>query len=137
MLCDVQSHETVNSARRIVSSIQQQDGDRRRVLQREASDLGRIQHAGVNHVAVLARAGVVAVRALATLDLVQHDSRVFASILDDLTQRLFDRVRQDANADRLVSFASSSLSRALSAWTCATLPPGITHSDGRSKRASC
>src|SRR6185295_9497098 len=47
-------------------------------------------------------AGVVAVRALATLDLVQHDSRVFASVLDDLTQRLFDRARQDANADRLV-----------------------------------
>src|SRR5688572_19180245 len=81
---------------------EQQTRDRGRVLQREARDLGRIQDAGVDHVAVLARAGVVAVRALATLDLVQHDSRVFASVLDDLTQRLFDRARQDANADRLV-----------------------------------
>ena len=81
---------------------EQQTGDRRRVLQREARDLGRIQDAGVDHVAVLARAGVVAVRALATLDLVQHHGRVFASVLDDLTQRLFDRARQDANADRLV-----------------------------------
>jgi len=27
---------------------------------------------------------------------------VFASVLDDLTQRLFDRARQDANADRLI-----------------------------------
>ena len=30
-------------------------------------------------------------RALATLDLVQHHGRVFTSVLDDLTQRLFDR----------------------------------------------
>src|SRR4051812_21457945 len=81
---------------------EQQARNRRRVLQREARDLGRIQDAGVDHVAVLARAGVVAVRALATLDLVQHHGRVFARVLDDLTQRLFYRARQDANADRLV-----------------------------------
>jgi hypothetical protein len=35
---------------------------------------------GVDHVAALARADVVAVRALATLDLVQHHGRVFASM---------------------------------------------------------
>ena len=81
---------------------EQQAGDRGCVLQREARDIGRIQDAGVNHVAVLARAGVVTVRALATLDLVQHHSRVFASVLDDLTQRLFDRTSQDTNADRRV-----------------------------------
>ena len=36
------------------------------------------------------------------LTCVQHHRGVFAGVLDDLTQRLFDRARQDANADRLV-----------------------------------
>src|SRR5690349_16446710 len=81
---------------------EQQARDRRRVLQRKTRDLGRIEDALFQHVAVLARAGVVAVRALARLDGVQDDSGIFTSVLDDLTQRLFDRARQDANADRLV-----------------------------------
>ena len=46
--------------------------------------------------------GVVAVGALARLDGVQDDRGIFAGVLDDLTQRLFDRARQDADADRLV-----------------------------------
>src|SRR4051812_5894015 len=81
---------------------EQQARDRRRVLQREARDLRRVEDALFQHVAVLAGAGVVAVRALARLDGVQDDRGVFARVLDDLTQRLFDRARQDANADRLV-----------------------------------
>src|SRR3569832_2177688 len=81
---------------------EQQARDRRRVLQRETRDLRRVEDALFQHVAVLARAGVVAVRALARLDGVQDDRGVFARVLDDLTQRLFDRARQDADADRLV-----------------------------------
>jgi hypothetical protein len=56
---------------------EQQARHRRRVLQRETLDIRRV-------------------------DGVQDNRGIFASLLDDLTQRLFDRARQDANADRLV-----------------------------------
>src|SRR6188768_4521600 len=81
---------------------EQQARDRRRVLQRETRDLGRVEDALFQHVAVLARAGVVAVGALARLDGVQDNRGIFTGVFDDLTQRLFDRARQDADADRLV-----------------------------------
>src|SRR4051812_5470707 len=81
---------------------EQQARNRRCVLQREARDLRRVEDALFQHVAVLAGARVVAVGALARLDGVQDDRGVFARVLDDLTQRLFDCARQDANADRLV-----------------------------------
>src|SRR3954466_5109775 len=81
---------------------EQQTRDRRRVLQRETRDLGRIEDALFQHVAVLAGARVGAIGALARLDGVQDNRGIFTGILDDLTQRLFDRARQDANADRLV-----------------------------------
>src|SRR3954470_18681416 len=81
---------------------EQQAGNRGRVLQRETRDLRRVEDALFQHVAVLAGAGVVAIGALARLDGVQDDRGIFAGVLDDLTQRLFDRARQDANADRLV-----------------------------------
>src|SRR6185436_4817773 len=81
---------------------EQQTRNRRRVLQRETRDLGRIEDALFQHVAVLARARVVTVGTLARLDGVQDHGRVFAGVLDDLAQRLLDRARQDADADRLV-----------------------------------
>jgi hypothetical protein len=49
------------------------------------------------------RARVVTIGALARLDGVHDNRGIFASVLDDLTQGLFDGARQDANADRLVS----------------------------------
>src|SRR4051812_43033873 len=81
---------------------EQQAGDRGCVLQRETRDLGRVEDALFQHVAVLAGARVVAVGALARLDGVQDDRGIFARVLDDLAQRLFDGAGQDANADRLV-----------------------------------
>src|SRR5688500_15186207 len=81
---------------------EQQTRDRRRVLQRETRDLGRVEDALFQHVAVLAGARVVAIGALARLDGVQDNRGIFASVLDDLTERLFDGARQDTNADRLV-----------------------------------
>src|SRR5688572_26794591 len=64
--------------------------------------LGGIEDAFFPHVAVLARARGVTVGALARLDGVQDNRGIFAGVLDDLAQRLFDRAAQDANADRLV-----------------------------------
>src|SRR6187431_3302728 len=81
---------------------EQQAGDRGRVLQRQARDLGRVEDALFQHVAVLAGARVVAIGALARLDGVQDDRGVFAGVLHDLAQRLFDGAGQDADADRLV-----------------------------------
>src|SRR5688500_4862737 len=53
-------------------SRQQQPRDRSCVLQRQARDLGRVEDAELEHVAVIAGGGVVAERALAFLDLRQH-----------------------------------------------------------------
>src|SRR6185369_3855490 len=65
-------------------------------------DLGRIQDAKLDHVAVLAGLRVVAVVALACGDLVQHDARLFAGIRDDFTQRRFHRALGDQDAVVLV-----------------------------------
>src|SRR5690606_35656038 len=81
---------------------QEQASDGRRVLQREARDLRRVQNTEFEHVAVLARRGVVAVRALAFLHLREHDSSVLTRVGDDLAQRLLDRARQDADAVGLI-----------------------------------
>ena len=55
---------------------QQETRDGRRVLQRQARDLGRVDDAELHHVAVLAVRGVEAVVALAVDDGVEHDGRV-------------------------------------------------------------
>ena len=82
---------------------EQQAGDRRRILQRKTRDLRRVEDAEVEHVAILARGGVVTVRALAGLDhLIEDHGGVFTGVLHDLAQRLFDRAGEDADADRLV-----------------------------------
>ena len=81
---------------------EQEAGDGCGVLERQARDLGRVQDAHLDHVAVLAGRGVVAVAALALADLGEHDRTVFTGVLHDLAQRLLDRPRQDADADVLV-----------------------------------
>src|SRR5690606_17526747 len=81
---------------------EQQARNRRGVLQRQARDLGRIEDAELKHVAVFTGGGVVAEGAFALSDLGEHDGGVFTRIGDDLTQRLFDGARQDADAVRLV-----------------------------------
>src|SRR5882724_11891256 len=81
---------------------QQQTGNGRRVLQREARDFGRVQDALIEHVTELSRSRVVAKRALPFLHTVEDHSGILAGVVHDLTQRLLDRARQDANADLLV-----------------------------------
>src|SRR3546814_736681 len=56
----------------------------------------------LDHVAVFAVGGVVAVVALAVLDLVEHDRRLFAAVGDDLAQRRFHRAQGDDDAVVLV-----------------------------------
>src|SRR5690349_19297601 len=81
---------------------EQQTRHRSRILQRPARDLGGVEYAFFQHVAVFARARIVAIRTLAGLDGVEDDGRVFTGVLDDLAQRLLDRTSQDADANRLV-----------------------------------
>src|ERR1700722_45372 len=81
---------------------QQQTRHRGCVLQSQTRDLGRIQNALLDQVTELTGGRVVTEGALAFLHAVQNDSGVFARILNNLTQRLFDRTRQDLHTDRLV-----------------------------------
>jgi hypothetical protein len=45
---------------------------------------------------------VIAVGTLAGLNLVQDDRPIFASILDYVAQRILDRARENADANRLI-----------------------------------
>ena len=64
-----------------------QRGHARRVLEREARHLGRVDHAGLQQVLVLARLRVEAERALTLADLVDDDRAFPAAVLDDPAQR--------------------------------------------------
>ena len=79
---------------------QARDGSR--ILQRGAGDLGRVQDAELDHVAVLAVGGVVAEVALAVGDLVEDDAGLFAGVGDDLAQRRFHGAQGDEDAVVLV-----------------------------------
>src|SRR5687767_4150908 len=83
---------------------EQQGGDRRRVLERRAHDLHRVDDAGVDHVLVLVGAGVVAVVTLRVLDLLDDDRAFLARVGRDPAERLFDRLADDVDADLLVAF---------------------------------
>ena len=78
-------------------------GDRRRVLDRRARHLGRIDDAGLDHVDVLLGEHVVAdVRVLLLLlraaDHLDHDRAILARVGGDAAQRLFQRAAQDVDA---------------------------------------
>src|SRR5690606_3650963 len=88
---------------------QHQAGDRRGILQRGAGDLGRVDHAELDQVAVLAVAGVVAEVALALEDLGNHDARLVTGVGDDLAQRLFDGTQHDPHAGFLVGVVTLDL----------------------------
>ncbi len=88
---------------------EQQTRNRGGVLQSQARDLGRIQDAHLEHIAVFIRRGVVAEAALALADAVQYDSGVLAGVRHNLTQRLFDRAGQDLDARRLVVVGADQL----------------------------
>src|SRR4029450_195699 len=80
----------------------QQPGHRHRALQRRADDLGRIDHAGLDHVDVLALLGVEA--EIGVL-LVEHPpgnhGAVEAGILGDLADRRLQGAAHDLDADLL------------------------------------
>src|SRR5690625_2345839 len=88
---------------------EQQAGDRGRVLQRGAGDLGGVEHTLLHQIAVLASGGVVAVVALAGGDLVHHDAGFVAGGAHDGTQRLFNRTQHQLDASFLVDVVALNL----------------------------
>ena len=90
-------------------------GDRRRVLQREAHDLGRVDDAGLHHVDILAVLGVEAVVGVVLVEQLADDDRaVDAGVLGDLADRRLQRAADDVDADLLVVIARTcSLASAL------------------------
>ena len=78
-------------------------GDRGRVLQRRAHDLGRIDDAGLDHVDIFLGLGVEApVRGLVLADLADHDRAFGPRVLGDLTDRRLERLQHDADAGLLI-----------------------------------
>src|SRR5579883_3475445 len=81
----------------------EQAGDRRRILQRGADDLHRIDDAGLHQIGKLALLGVVAVvGVLRLLQLADDDRAVDTGILRDLTGRSLQRVLDDVDAATLI-----------------------------------
>src|SRR5581483_9563514 len=79
-----------------------QAGDRRRVLQRGARHLGRVDHALLHEIAVVLGLRVEAVVALAFEHLVEHHGRLGAGVVDDDAQRLFQGAHHDAYTSVLI-----------------------------------
>src|SRR5713101_6373725 len=77
-------------------------GDRCRVLQRGASDLGRVDHAHLDQVAELLGLRVEAEVTLVLEHLVEHHRGLRTGVVDDDAQRLFERFHHDLNAGLLV-----------------------------------
>src|SRR5262249_31998116 len=72
--------------------------DRRRVLQRGAHDLGRVDDARRDEILVLELRRVEPEGALALLDLRDDDRAVEARVARDLAQRLLERAADDVHA---------------------------------------
>ena len=89
--------------------------DGSRVLESGARNLGGIDDTGLEEVAVLARADVVAVRAGRLLDVGDDESRFLTGVVDELAKRSFDGAADDRRADLLVAFELESLDGLLSA----------------------
>ena len=84
---------------------QHQGGDRRGVLQREASDLGWVDDAGLDHVAELAGFRVEAeVVVLRFADAADDDRAFLSGVLGDLAHGLFEGALHDVDADGFVIF---------------------------------
>ena len=76
----------------------QERGDRGRVLQGDAHDLGRIDDAGRDHVDILFLLRVEAEIARLLQHLADHDRAFDAGILGDLADRRFERLGHDVDA---------------------------------------
>src|SRR5688500_449192 len=83
---------------------QQERRDRRRVLQRAADDLRRIDDAGLHQVLVDLGGRVEALVLLHLADLRDDDGALGAGVGRDVAHRLFDRAPHDLHADELVAF---------------------------------
>src|SRR5262249_22170830 len=90
-----------------------QRGHRRRVLERGADDLGRVDDTGVDEILVGVGRGVVAERALALADLVDDDRAFDAAVLRDPAHRLLERAPDDVHAELLLVVELEALERAL------------------------
>src|SRR5206468_726005 len=88
---------------------EQQAGDGRRILQRRARDLGRVDYAHLYEIAVGFSLGIEAEVARAFGDLVQHDRGLLARVGDDLAQRLFQGAAHDLDAGLLVGVVAPDL----------------------------
>ena len=88
--------------------------DGSRVLESGARNLGGIDDTGLEEVAVLARADVVAVRTGRLLDVGDDESRFLTGVIDELAKRSFDGAADDRRADLLVAFELESLDGLLS-----------------------
>src|ERR1700730_10303790 len=92
----------------------QQPGDRRRILQRGAYHLGRIDDAFLDQVAILAGLRVIAEHILLVLqDLADHDRAVLASIERDLACRPGERLPDNLDSGLLVSIGRGQLAERL------------------------
>ena len=81
----------------------EQAGHRRGILQSGAHDLGRVDHALLDEVAVLAGRGVVAEGIVVLVDdLADDHGAVLAGVLGDLPRRCLKRAAHDGDADLLV-----------------------------------
>src|SRR5947209_12171261 len=81
----------------------QEAGDGGGVLKRGAHDLGRVDDAELEEIAVLVLLRVVAEAVVVLLeDLANHDRAVDAGVLDDLAGRPLDRLADDLDAGLLV-----------------------------------
>src|SRR3984885_12565708 len=73
------------------------------VLQSETGYLGRVNHAGLDQIAVLARVRVVAeVLVLGLADFAENYGTFVAGIVNDLTERLFEGALHNVDADGIV-----------------------------------
>ena len=72
------------------------------VLQRDAADLDRVEHAHLDHVAVLAGGGVEALTGGQALDLLGHDGALEAGVVGDGLHGSLERLADDLHADLLV-----------------------------------
>src|SRR6266705_2643921 len=88
---------------------EQEAGDGSRVLQSRACDLGRIDDAHLDEIAIGLSLGIEAEVAVAFGDLVQHHRGLFARVGDDLAQGLFQGTAHDLDAGLLVGVVALDL----------------------------
>ena len=102
----------------------QQTSDRGRVLQRGADNLGRVDDAELEHVAILFGLRVEAeAGSFASQHLARNNRAVDAGVLGDLTQRRFERLAHDRDAGVLVGVVALQAFERFEPWTRATPPP--------------